>query len=228
MCTRTCLEFVRAHICEEGVRGRKVLEVGSRDVNGSARPIVEAFGPASYIGVDIEPGPGVDEICDATRLVDRFGRSAFDMLISTELLEHVREWRRVISQFKQVLKPGGMVVLTTRSPGFHYHAYPADFWRYEVPDMRAIFSDFTIEALDSDPLSPGVFVKARKPVAFIENDTRDLSLFSILTRRRALDVTDAELASFLRRWKFRRVVRAPSRFLRRIRDKVLGRKRSAD
>lgn len=210
---------------EAEVRGRNVLEVGARDVNGSPRPIVEAFGPASYVGVDIEQGPGVDEVCDATRLVDRFGRNTFDILVSTELLEHVRDWRAVISQFKQVLKPEGTLVLTTRSPGFHYHAYPADFWRYEVPDMRAIFSDFEIEALESDSLSPGVFIKARKPIAFVENDTRQQSLFSILTGRRALDVTDAEFASFLRRWKVRRAVRAPSRLLRRIRDRVLGRKR---
>ena len=228
MCTRTCLEFVRAHLCEEDVRGRSVLEVGARNVNGSARPIVEAFGPASYVGVDIESGTGVDEICDAAGLVGRFGRDAFDMLISTELLEHVREWRTVISQFKQVLKPEGVLLLTTRSQGFHYHAYPADFWRYEVSDMRAVFSDFTIEALESDPLSPGVFVKARKPMAFNEKVTQDHSLYCVVTRRRALEVTDAELASFHRRWKLRRIVRAPSRFLRRIRDGVLGRKRHED
>src|SRR5687768_11117792 len=106
MCTHACIEFARAHLRSDDVGGATVIEVGSRDVNGSVRSLVNALGPASYIGVDLEAGAGVDEICDATALITRFGREAFDLLISTELLEHVREWRAVISQYKQILKPG--------------------------------------------------------------------------------------------------------------------------
>jgi hypothetical protein len=40
---------------------RAVLEVGSRDVNGSVRPL---FPGAAYWGIDREPGPGVDEVGD--------------------------------------------------------------------------------------------------------------------------------------------------------------------
>jgi SAM-dependent methyltransferase len=220
MCTHACVEFTRANLRPEDVEGRAVIEVGALDVNGSVRPLVSAFRPGSYVGVDLQAGPGVDEICDATGLVARFGAAAFDLLISTELLEHVRDWRSVISQFKQVLKPGGCLLITTRSRGFPYHAYPDDFWRYEPADIRAIFSDFELEVIESDSVDPGVFFKARKPEIFVETDTRQCALFSIILRRKELTVTDAQIAAFHRRGKVQRILRAPSRFVRRCRGHI--------
>ncbi|MEZ0346378.1 MAG: hypothetical protein ABWK01_07495, partial [Infirmifilum sp.] len=59
----------------------------------------------------------------------------------------------------------GIIYITTRSRGFPYHAYPHDYWRYEVYDMREIFGDFEIVKLARDWLEPGVYLKARKPAA---------------------------------------------------------------
>ena len=158
-----------------------MLEVGSRDVNGSLRPYLESFQPASYMGVDIFPGPGVDEVCNATHLLDCFGRDAFDVVLSTEMLEHAREWSQVIDNLKLVLRPGGILLLTTRSRGFPFHEAPHDFWRYEIADMRAIFSDFDIETLEPDPQEPGVFLKARKPAEHSPKDLSGHCLFSMVT-----------------------------------------------
>lgn len=59
------------------------------------------------------------------------------------------------------------MVLTTRSPGFPFHEYPGDYWRYTITSMRLILkgAGLRIEwlAKDDDPGSPGVFVKAHKP-----------------------------------------------------------------
>ncbi len=151
MCHRACIEFAARALHPEEVSGGDVLEVGSHDVNGSVRSTVEALGPASYVGVDIDPGPGVDVICDAGNLVDRFGEGSFDLVISTELLEHVRDWRRVVSEMKTVSRPGGTLLITTRSQGFGLHGYPFDCWRYEIEDMRRIFGDLEIGSLIRDP-----------------------------------------------------------------------------
>ncbi len=141
-------------------------------------------------------------------------------MISTELLEHVRDWRRVVSNFKRVLKPGGGLLITTRSRGFPYHAYPHDFWRYELADMRAIFSDFEIETLTPDSGSPGVLLKARKPAAFMENETSGHQLFSIVRGRVERDVSDESIRIFHRRGRVQRRVRAPERLCRRVRDRL--------
>jgi predicted SAM-dependent methyltransferase len=118
--------------CRE-FNGKIVLEVGSKFVNGSVRPLIERFcNPKEYIGVDLEPGKYVDLVLPAEGLTNCFGPESFDVVISTEVLEHVYDWRVVINNMKVVLKRGGYIYLTTRSYGFPYHAYPYDFWRYEL------------------------------------------------------------------------------------------------
>jgi SAM-dependent methyltransferase len=185
MCNDSCLSFTRNELSAQEVAGGFVLEVGSLDVNGSVRPVIEALGPASYLGVDLERGPGVDEICDVGRLVERFGEHQFDVVVSTELVEHVRDWRSAFSNMKRALKPGGTILITTRSRGFPLHGYPSDYWRYEPEDMQSIFADFEVITIEQDPESPGVFVKARKPSS-PTNDAQldDIELYSVAARKR--------------------------------------------
>jgi SAM-dependent methyltransferase len=196
MCNVAGALFGARQLSRDAIAGRRVLEVGSYDVNGSLRPLLESWGPAEYRGVDLIEGPGVDEVLDATRLVERFGEGAFDVVVSTELLEHVPDWRLVISNLKRVLAPGGILLLTTRSPGYPYHGFPHDFWRYTPEDMRAIFADCELLALESDPQKPGVFLKARKPADFREAELSGLALFSVVAGKRAQALTRADYRSF--------------------------------
>lgn len=183
MCTRSCLDFAQKYISKTDIEGKSVLEVGAYDVNGSFRSIVEAFRPAAYVGVDMQKGPGVDIVCKAEDLIEQFGYDAFDALVSTELLEHARNWRKVVHNMKSVLRPGGTLIVTTRSIGFPYHGYPFDFWRYEIEDMKEIFSDFEILELMSDPQAPGVFMKAKKPLHFQENSLEGRKLYSVVKQK---------------------------------------------
>ena len=197
MCNSACIEFGVTHLRSEDVRDRAVLEVGARDVNGGLRSLVESLGPASYLGVDICSGPGVDEVCPAEHLVQRYGSNAFDIVLSTEMLEHVRDWRLAVSNLKQVLRPAGILLFTTRSQGYPLHGYPSDFWRYETEDVLAIFADFSVQALLKDPSEPGVFFLGRKPLAgFVEVGLSNYSLYSMITRRRTPEVRDLEFLLF--------------------------------
>ena len=45
--------------------------------------------PTEYVGVDIEPRKFVDVVLPAEKLTEYFGSESFDVVISTELLEHV-------------------------------------------------------------------------------------------------------------------------------------------
>jgi SAM-dependent methyltransferase len=183
MCNQACIAFGERHLGAEDVTGRRVLEVGSRVVQApelTLRHHLVSLGPSLLVGVDAEPGPGVDRVVDAGDLVAVFGAASFDTVVCTEVVEHVRDWRRAFRNLKEVLRPGGVLLLTTRSPGFPYHGWPHDYWRYTSRDLRTILDDMRIEALAEDPSSPGVLVKARKPEPFVATDLGALRLPSVV------------------------------------------------
>lgn len=165
----TVLQFIAQCLTAEVIRGKRVLEVGSFDINGSPREVVAPLGPGEYVGIDISPGKGVDLVCDACQLEAAFGSNSFDVVISAEMLEHVEDWAQVVSQMKRVTRPSGKLCVTTRSPGFPYHPYPLDCWRFTRRDFEGIFCDFRIDKISDDiPEMPGVFGCFTKPDTFVE------------------------------------------------------------
>ena len=158
------MAWAREALTRDDVAGARVLEVGSRSVNGSVWPVIRVLGPASYVGVDKIPGRGVNRVVDVADLVDRFGVEAFDLVVSTEMLEHVEDWRVAVRQMAAVTRLGGLVVITTRSEGFPYHEHPVDRWRFSVEQMARIVDAVGCAVVDlcPDPEYPGVFVKARR------------------------------------------------------------------
>src|SRR4026209_2299794 len=60
MCHSSCITFGKTNLTKDDIEGKRVLEVGSFNVNGSLRTIVETLRPQQYVGVDFQEGPGVD------------------------------------------------------------------------------------------------------------------------------------------------------------------------
>jgi SAM-dependent methyltransferase len=216
MCNTAIIQFGRSHLSQAEVMNKKVIEVGAQDINGSFRASIESLQPLSYLGVDVAHGKGVDEICDVNDLINRYGRESFDLVICTELMEHVRDWRNAVSNLKNILKPKGVILLTTRSKGYSYHAYPFDFWRYEVEDMTVLFSDLSIEIIERDPLMPGVFVKAHKPVAFSERNLATYDLYSIILGRRCGGISEFGILFSMPKFLFFKTKMTFRRLLSRI------------
>lgn len=193
MCHPSVIEFFIEECKISEFKKKRILEIGSKYVNGSIRPLIERFfKPREYIGIDIEPGKFVDVVLSVEEIVDYFGEESFDVVISTEVLEHIKDWRKAINNIKMILKRGGYIYITTRSKGFPYHGYPYDFWRYEIEDFKKIFKDFRIQIIKKDHQAPGVFLKAKKPNYFKPTDITDIDLYSMILGRRTKRIPNLE------------------------------------
>ncbi len=224
MCNADCITFGAMNLTTKDVEGKRILEVGSCNVNGSLKTLLSHLQPAVYTGVDICEGPGVDRVCEVGDLAKEFGNESFDIVISTEMIEHVRDWKTAITNIKAVLSPGGKLILTTRSKGFSYHGFPYDFWRFEIEDMKAIFPDFEILNLIKDDTSPGVLLAATKRGTAPVN-LADIALYSVVLSRIAPEVSDRDIAVF----RFKRaifimvesIIFFPAKSVRRLLKKLL-------
>lgn len=112
-----------------------VIDIGSYDVNGSYRTL---FGEPkwSYVGVDLESGPGVDVVLKSPYTLP-FASASADLVISGQAFEHVEYFWMSWLEMIRVLKPGGMVFLIAPSRGPE-HRYPQDCWRFYPDGYRAL------------------------------------------------------------------------------------------
>lgn len=108
-------DFV-AHYARNGGPFATVVEIGSRDINGSVRAL---FTGARYVGLDLYPGPSVDRVGDA---LDYEPGYPVDQVVCCEVLEHAERWPELIAAAAGWLRPGGHLVITCAGPGRTPHS----------------------------------------------------------------------------------------------------------
>src|SRR5580765_74783 len=134
--TRVTLDrFIAAH----GSVGR-TLDIGAQ--NG---PYAAHF--PRRIALDIKRGIGVQVIGDAQALGIR--DASFDVVLCTEVLEHLPEPQRAIDEIFRVLAPGGQLLLTTRFL-FPIHDAPHDYFRFTKYGLRHLLRRFEIVELQEE------------------------------------------------------------------------------
>jgi len=124
----------------------------------SENPIVLNIGSGpkrihpSIINIDVVPFDVVDVVADASSLP--FKDESVDAVLSENMLEHVADPHRAVSEMTRVLKRGGIMYASIPflTP---YHASPDDFVRFTKSGLRALFSDFELikEGVDAGPWS---------------------------------------------------------------------------
>lgn len=106
----------------------RILDVGAMNVNGSLRSLAPEG--TDYVGLDLEPGPGVDVVLEGTGYP--FEADSFDACVSVSCFEHDAAFWDTFLEMARVTRPGGFIFLDVPSNG-PYHAYPHDNWRF-YPD----------------------------------------------------------------------------------------------
>lgn len=93
----------------------RVVEFGALNVNGSPRSKFDE--PTEYIGVDAQAGDGVD----IRALTHEYQNGEFDVVVSTEMLEHDPYWDLSFNNMLHMVKIGGSLIMTCAGPSRHPH-----------------------------------------------------------------------------------------------------------
>ena len=117
-----------------------VLDVGSGE--SPYRSVFSHFG--KYVALDIKRGGNVDLVADICSLPIR--SDAVEVIICTEVLEHVEDTNRAVEELNRVLRTGGYLILTTPLLiGVHE---AIDFFRFTELALRSLLSRYGFEILE--------------------------------------------------------------------------------
>jgi SAM-dependent methyltransferase len=109
----------------KSIEAPRVLEIGAMNVNGGLRDFSKPGW--DFVGVDIEAGPGVDQVVDKDAPLP-FDDDSFDIVVASSVLEHDPFFWETFCELARVCRPNGHIYLNVPSNGV-FHRYPSDYWR---------------------------------------------------------------------------------------------------
>lgn len=120
-----------------------VLEIGSGDTNINQSSINIFSEANSFIQTDINRSYG-HKFLDITQ--ELHIKEEFDLVLCTNVLEHIYDTKSAIKNLKNLLKEKGQLIV---SVPFIYplHDEPIDFWRFTEHSLVRLFSEFKILTL---------------------------------------------------------------------------------
>lgn len=148
--------------------GRKVLDVGSLDVNGNNRSLFEQ---CDYTGIDVGPGKNVDVVSLGHQHTAPY--ETYDTIVSTECFEHDMYFPETFTHIVRLLKKGGLFFftaggegrgehgtlrsdggcdspLTSKIPGWeNYYRTVDEQWIRSFSDLEALFDRHEFSYLDT-------------------------------------------------------------------------------
>lgn len=164
---------------------KKVLDVGSYDVNGNNRYL---FKDCDYTGLDVGPGKNVDVVCKGHEY--SVPDSTFDVIISTEAFEHDMYYQKTLKNIVRLLKPGGLFLFTCATTGRQEHGTRRTTTS-DAPPLAAIpeWSDYYKNLTENDIRDVLDIENEFEKFEFKTNsDTKDLYFYGVKKRVKPLRV----------------------------------------
>lgn len=123
----------------------KILDVAPQDHAGAKHSFLES----EVLTADIDPSSDADYIIDICQNNQGIVASdLFDIIVCTEVLEHTLNPFSAVDEIYRMLKPGGLLLMTTPF-NFRIHGPLPDCWRFTEHGIRALLKDFEIVELNA-------------------------------------------------------------------------------
>ncbi len=104
-----------------------------------------------YIAADLEPGPSVDRVLRPDGHTDESDGSV-DFILSSQVLEHVKDSRLYLQECHRILCSGGRILLTTHGM-VEEHGCPHDYQRWTVRGLEELFLEAGFQIIQSGKLT---------------------------------------------------------------------------
>lgn len=172
-----------------------VLDLGG-DTRSQYRRLLKGEHLITVVNLDEKTAPDIEH--DLEKPLP-FEDASYDHVLLINVLEHVFNYRQLLSEATRVVKPGGSVIVVVPFL-FPIHPSPHDYWRFTDETLRkeCALAGLTIEQIES--LGTGVF--AARYVALDRLLPSALRLFNYYTARyfaRGLDALFTIFAHLLRK-----------------------------
>jgi SAM-dependent methyltransferase len=145
MGTQSEINLVEKHLPFDD---KVVLEIGT--AFGYPRAIREMTKAKKHIGLDMQEGKYVDLIHNLNNPVPL---DPVDAVFCFSVLEHCNKPWIVAENISNVLKPGGLLLLSVPFQ-WRVHGYPNDYWRFTPNGIKELFPSIEWAHEESDP--PGI------------------------------------------------------------------------
>jgi SAM-dependent methyltransferase len=126
--------------------GCRVLEIGPDQLPSSYCSMV-GDPSIEWHTIDIADRPGLTLRAPSDYSFP-IADGSYDVVVSGQVLEHVRRIWTWMRELARVCRPGGTVV-TVNPVNWPYHLAPVDCWRVYPDGMRALYEDAGLEVLHS-------------------------------------------------------------------------------
>lgn len=100
-----------------------------------------------YLTLDINPLNKPDIIASVENIP--LDDNSVDSIISTQVLEHVKDPQKAVKEFHRVLKPGGHCLLTAPQYG-ELHEEPNDYFRFTKFGLEELFKNAGFKIVKTD------------------------------------------------------------------------------
>lgn len=111
------------------------------DIGCGNKPYKKIFEGKKYVGVDIEKSGHSEELKKADIYYDGHTLpvedNSVDLIISTQVFEHIYNIEEIIAECARVLKPHGKMLLTCPLC-YEEHEIPYDYWRYTQYGIKSL------------------------------------------------------------------------------------------
>lgn len=161
--TRKAYENTIPELLKQGEK-YKILDYGC-----GAKPYEYLFEGhiAEYIGVDVGNNPKADiSIVPGERL--QFEDNSFDFVLSSQVLEHVQDVDQYMGECLRVLKPGGILLLSTHGT-WQFHASPYDYNRWTCMGLQYLIERSGFEVLEYKPILGQLAVTSQLRLSFFDS-----------------------------------------------------------